>query len=161
MTAVVREIASIRQSLAHLTYRLAQLELQENAPVAPAPAAARARASRPAAGGTTKVIFDLETGGLGKTSEINICQVSCTAFDQNWNRLGRFTEFVNPLEPMDTSAINVHGFSDEFCSNFDDWSVIGRKFNDFLEEARTTCGAEKICLMAHNVREPPVGTVPI
>mgnify|MGYP006135594923 CR=1 FL=1 len=87
---------------------------------------------------------------MGKTSEIKIAQLSASGYDQHWNRVDRFTSFVNPLEAMDPSAIDVHGFSDEFCANFDPWAVVGQRFNDFLEGLRTQCGAREICLLAHN-----------
>jgi DNA polymerase III epsilon subunit-like protein len=96
------------------------------------------------------VLFDLETGGLGKTSEIRVCQIAATAVDEEFNVLGRFGRFCNPLSKMDEGAIATHGFSDEFVASFDDWATVGNEFNNFMSQMRSNNEEVPITLCAHN-----------
>lgn len=96
------------------------------------------------------VLFDFETGGLGKTEDIRICQIGATAVDENLNVLGHFTHFVNPTVQMDVEAVETHGFDQAFVEKFPDWGVVGQKFMNWIETMRGGNDDIDVTLSAHN-----------
>jgi len=93
------------------------------------------------------VLIDLETGGLGKTSEIRIAQVGAIALDQQMRVLGEFDEFANPRRDIDAGATAVNGITNDFVKNLDDWSIVGLRLNQWIAGF---ANGLPITLCAHN-----------
>ena len=96
------------------------------------------------------VLYDFETGGLGKTSEIRVCQIGAIALNEQLERMDSFNEFVNPLQPMDMDAVQLHGIKDSFIRKFPDWSVVGNSFSDWVHAQRGCNEKVKVYMLAHN-----------
>lgn len=96
------------------------------------------------------VFFDLETGGLGKTKDIRICQIAAQAVDEHLRVLGEWNSFCNPLQTISPSAIKVHGFDNDFVQGYTDWGTVGVAFNAFLERMRHRNPKVPLTLCAHN-----------
>ena len=70
--------------------------------------------------------------GLGKTSEIRICEVGAILLDQEMNELSQFEEYVNPKRDIGSGATAVNGITNDFVKNLDDWSVVGLRFYQWI-----------------------------
>ena len=87
--------------------------------------------------------------GLGKTDGIRICQVGAVALDQNMREIATFNEFVNPLVAIDPGATAVNGINADFVSKKPGWDIVGRWFNNWIEEHR---GNGIVNLVGHNAK---------
>jgi len=155
-----KEVERLADLVTHLTLHVQTLErkIQQNEQISAGATSVAAPPPQPPSGtivrGTTPrkvcVLFDFETGGLGKTEQIRICQVGACAVDENLNVLGHFTHFVNPTVQMDVEAIAVHNFSQEFVEKFDDWGVVGQKFMNWIETMRNNDGDVAVTMCAHS-----------
>ena len=151
-----KEVDRLSDLVTALTLHVQRLEhkIQQNEQISAPSVAAPPPQPPTIVRGTTPrkvcVLFDFETGGLGKTEDIRVCQIGATAVDENLNVLGHFTHFVNPLVQMDVEAIAVHNFSQEFVEKFDDWGVVGRQFMEWMETMRNNDGDVAVTLCAHN-----------
>jgi len=96
------------------------------------------------------ILYDFETGGLGKTNEIRVCQVGAVALNDDLQRIDTFNEFVNPLQQMDTEAVKVHGIKDAFIRKFPDWSVVGEIFSEWIDKHRGGNDHVAVYMLAHN-----------
>jgi len=96
------------------------------------------------------VVFDFETSGIGKTTNVRVCQIGATALAEDFTVIDHFAHFCNPLVKMDQGAQNVHGFNTEFVSKFDSWEVVGGNFMRWLDLQRNASQDHQLTLMAHN-----------
>jgi DNA polymerase III alpha subunit (gram-positive type) len=78
------------------------------------------------------VLLDFETGGLGKTDEIRVCQVGAIALDQEMNALGEFNEFCNPRVDIAPGATAVNGITNDFVKHLDGWNKVGLRLNQWI-----------------------------
>ena len=140
MAAVARRIASLEGQILGIIDELAALKVIANQPNAtpqtPTPTIDE-----------LFVLLDFETGGLGKTSDIRICQVGAIILDQEMNKLGEFDEFVNPLREISTAATAVNNISNNFVKNLDDWSKVGLRLNQLIAGF---ANGMPVTLCAHN-----------
>lgn len=93
------------------------------------------------------VLMDFETGGLGKTEDIRVCQVGGIILDQEMNQLGEFNEFCNPGKKIDESATAVNGITNEFVKLLPGWDKIGLNFHRWIAEIAEGL---PVTLVAHN-----------
>ena len=109
-------ISQIEAQIARLTRELASLRMAKH----------RAK-QRP-----VLCLFDLETTGLGKTSQIRICEAGLVEYMG-----GRVHQWhVNPLQSVSLAAARVHKLKNEFLRLQDPWSKVGKEFNASLEGMR-------------------------
>jgi len=85
--------------------------------------------------------------GLGKTSNIRVCQVGAIILDQEMNQIGTFNEFCNPEKPIEDSATKVNGITNQYVELLDKWDKVGLNFNRWI--AHYAEGLP-ITLVAHN-----------
>lgn len=96
------------------------------------------------------VIFDFETNGIGKTSNIRICQVGATALTSDFEVVDHFSHFCNPIVKINKGAKEVHGLDQDFVSKFDSWDIVGGNFMRWLDLMRNADQDEPLTLLAHN-----------
>lgn len=150
-----RSASKLLKTLAQLTEQVHALTLASAAPPRPSPSHLLVNNGEDVVeylpGGTRSpvyVVFDLETNGLGKTSDIRVCQIGAQALNSELHTLSRFNEFVNPLAAIDPSATAVTGIDASFVNNCDAWDDVGDRFNRWLESVRAE--GQPIVLLAHN-----------
>ena len=96
------------------------------------------------------VLFDFETTGLGKTSDICITEVGAIHVDPfKGHILHEFRELVQPTVHVTAGASRVNGLTDRKLSSFPMWDNVGSKFNSWLESLRENKDT-LIYLCAHN-----------
>ena len=162
-TDLKKEVDRLSDLVTALTLHVQRLEhkIQQNdersagatsvsAPPPRPPRGTRGKASSAKTPRKVCVLFDFETGGLGKTQFIRVCQIGAIAVDESLNVLGHFTHFVNPTVQMDVEAIAVHNFSQEFVEQYPDWSVVGQKFMNWIETMRNNDGDVDVTMSAHS-----------
>ena len=96
------------------------------------------------------VVFDFETNGIGKTANIRICQIGATALADDFTVVDRFSHFCNPLVKIDKCATKIHGFDEDFVTNFDSWKVVGENFMQWIHIMRSADHEHPVTMMAHN-----------
>lgn len=96
------------------------------------------------------VVFDFETSGIGKTTNIRVCQIGATALSEDFSVVDHFSHFCNPLVKMDASAVKVHGFNTDFVTQFDSWKEVGENFMSWLDLVRNAQQDNPLTLIAHN-----------
>lgn len=81
------------------------------------------------------VAFDVETTGLDTNNDF-VIQLSGVKFDEDFNILDEFNEYINPgLFEIEKEAFEKHGLTKEFIlSNGKSMSVVGKDFLDFIDK---------------------------
>lgn len=95
------------------------------------------------------VLYDLETTGLGKSSEICITEIGARQLDTKGKKLRSFRCLVNPLVPVSESASKITGHTTQKLSTYNKWSRVGKQFNDWLNSLREN-EEQCIYICAHN-----------
>jgi len=96
------------------------------------------------------VLYDLETTGLGKSSEICITEIGAILIDQKGAQIDTFRELVCPLVNVSKGASRVTGNTTEQLAAYDFWKAVGRRFYNWLESHRNSNSRTPINLIAHN-----------
>ena len=154
MVSVAKRIAVLEGQIEGMVAELAMLKLAIPPPLSLPPPALSLNIFAPIKETTVVdnikevfVLFDFETGGLGKTSDIRICQIGAIALSQNMEVLGEFDEFVNPRRDISPGATAVNNITNDFVKFLDDWSKVGLRFNQWI--AGFAKGLQ-VTLCAHN-----------
>ncbi|PKG59281.1 DNA polymerase III subunit epsilon [Shewanella sp. Choline-02u-19] len=93
-----------------------------------------------------QIILDTETTGMNQSSGAihlghRIIEIGCVEVI-NRKLTGRhYHEYINPLQPIDPEAIEVHGITNEFVADKPKFHQIAKSFIEFID------GAE---IVAHN-----------
>ena len=83
-----------------------------------------------------EVILDTETTGLSVSENHKIVEIGCIEL-KNQIATGKiFHKYINPQRPVSIEAYKVHGYSDDFLSNKETFSQIGKSFIDFIKDKK-------------------------
>ncbi|MBR0146365.1 MAG: PolC-type DNA polymerase III [Eubacterium sp.] len=86
------------------------------------------------------VVFDIETTGLSM-KRCKIIEIGAVRVDAYGNEIGRFSEFINPEEPIPYEITLLTSITDDMVMNAPNINVILPKFLEFAKDA---------ILVAHN-----------
>ena len=100
------------------------------------------------------VLYDFETTGMGKTSEIRIRQIGARAISsKTLESIGTFTTFVNPGVPTSEGAkkvCRIDAANEEYVAGLGTWREAGRRFSNWLQDMRNHNDDCPLHLIAHN-----------
>ena len=83
-----------------------------------------------------EVILDTETTGLSVSENHKIVEIGCIEL-KNQIATGKiFHKYINPQRPVSIEAYKVHGYSDDFLSDKETFSQIGKSFIDFIKDKK-------------------------
>ena len=96
------------------------------------------------------ILYDLETTGLGKSSDICITEIGAILIDQKGSSIDTFRELVCPLVNVSNGASKVTGHTHEKLQAYDFWKAVGRRFYSWIESHRHNNERVPINMIAHN-----------
>lgn len=80
-----------------------------------------------------RIVLDLETTGIGKSSEIGIHDIGAIAVDKNWNKIDQFQRYVDPEREYSQKAMEMNGRVKDNAYN---WKVVGKEFYNWINGIR-------------------------
>ena len=83
-----------------------------------------------------EVILDTETTGLSILEKHRIVEIGCIELSNQISTNKIFHKYINPQRPVSIEAYKVHGYSDDFLSNKETFSQIGKSFIDFIKDKK-------------------------
>jgi DNA polymerase III subunit epsilon len=83
-----------------------------------------------------EVILDTETTGLSVAEKHKIVEIGCVELDNQIPTGKIFHKYINPLRPVSLEAYKVHGYSDDFLSDKETFSQIGKSFVNFIKNKK-------------------------
>ena len=83
-----------------------------------------------------EVILDTETTGLSVSENHKIVEIGCIELNNQIPTGKIFHKYINPLRPVSLEAYKVHGYSDDFLSDKETFSQIGKSFIDFIKDKK-------------------------
>ena len=100
------------------------------------------------------IIYDFETTGLGKTSDVRIRQIGARAVcSETLKSLGTFTSFVKPGIPTSEGAkriCKIDAANEAYVEGLETWAVTGNNFNNWMQKMRKNDDGCPVHLIAHN-----------
>ena len=64
-----------------------------------------------------EVVLDTETTGLGVKDGHRIVEIGCIELENQISTSKKFHCYLNPERNVSEKALEIHGYSDEFCQN--------------------------------------------
>jgi DNA polymerase III alpha subunit (gram-positive type) len=95
------------------------------------------------------VLYDLETTGLGMTSEIQITEIGAIEIDLHGKKKNEFRELVRTSIPVSKSVSHMTTNTTQSLQQLSNWKIVSEKFNNWLLSLRKKTN-KKIFLCAHN-----------
>ena len=97
------------------------------------------------------IVFDLETTGFSRDQDY-IIEVGGLAVSKDGHVYDqRFDELVKPGKPIPQHITTLTGITNEMVHDADDFSVVGRKFLEYIDGSAMRQGEDmEIVLVAHN-----------
>ena len=83
-----------------------------------------------------EVILDTETTGLSVSENHKIVEIGCIELNNQIPTGNIFHKYINPLRPVSLEAYKVHGYSDDFLSDKETFSQIGKSFINFIKDKK-------------------------
>ncbi len=80
-----------------------------------------------------EVVLDTETTGLSVQDGHRIVEIGCIELDNLIPTKNVFHCYLNPERKVSQSALDVHGYTDEFLSDKKKFSEVADEFLKFIE----------------------------
>lgn len=96
------------------------------------------------------ILFDLETTGIGQTSNICVTEIGALQITEKGKLIDSFRQLVCPLRNVTKQASNITGLTNNALSSYDFWEKVGKKFYNWCCSKRMHNDSVKVYLIAHN-----------
>jgi DNA polymerase-3 subunit epsilon len=83
-----------------------------------------------------EIVLDTETTGFEPDQGDRIVEIGCVELDGHMPTGRTFHEYINPERSMPQAAFEVHGLGDDFLRDKPVFAQVGRKFLDFVGDAK-------------------------
>lgn len=98
-----------------------------------------------AVGSTAKrrVVLDIEATGNAFGRDPRVCEIAAIEFDEHYQPVSCYQQYVNPVSPVTPGAFRVHGLANKFLKSYPRFFRIREGLVDFLQGAEVYAhGAE-------------------
>jgi len=83
-----------------------------------------------------EIVLDTETTGFDPDQGDRIVEIGCVELSGHMPTGRTFHEYINPERSMPQEAFEVHGLGDDFLRDKPVFAQVGRKFLDFVGDAK-------------------------
>lgn len=83
-----------------------------------------------------EIVLDTETTGLDPKGGHRIVEIGCVELDNHMPTGETYHQYINPRRDMPDEAFRIHGLSQEYLSDFPEFSDIASAFVEFIGDAK-------------------------